>query len=82
MPELHIDSLLKNQIKSWINTWRIIVKLKIIIVIQIKEAEEFSKNQTTDTTITPKNYKTNPQAIYTKLTASFYRKNASDDNDI
>ena len=37
------------------------------IVIQIKKAENFSKNQTTTetTTTTPMNYKTHPQAIYT-----------------
>ncbi|RHZ74580.1 hypothetical protein Glove_220g39 [Diversispora epigaea] len=37
------------------------------ITIQIKEAENFSKNQTIDltTTTTPMNYQTHPQAIYT-----------------
>ncbi|RHZ82528.1 hypothetical protein Glove_109g84 [Diversispora epigaea] len=48
------------------------------IKIQIKEAKEFS-NQTSVTT--PTNYKTHPQAIYTKLTASFYQINSSDDDD-
>ncbi|RHZ60924.1 hypothetical protein Glove_350g61 [Diversispora epigaea] len=38
------------------------------ITIQIKEAEEFSKNQTT---ATPMNYKTHPQAIYTSRLLSF-----------
>ncbi|RHZ55122.1 hypothetical protein Glove_420g80 [Diversispora epigaea] len=42
------------------------------ITIQIKEAEEFSKNQTTDTTTTiPTNYKTNPRAIYTSRILNF-----------
>ncbi|RHZ82713.1 hypothetical protein Glove_104g23 [Diversispora epigaea] len=42
------------------------------ITIQIKEAEEFSKNQTTDTiTITPTNYETHPQAIYTSRLLDF-----------
>ncbi|RHZ75687.1 hypothetical protein Glove_212g123 [Diversispora epigaea] len=43
------------------------------ITIQIKEAEEFSKNQiTTDTTTTtPTNYKTHPQAIYTSRLLNF-----------
>ena len=38
------------------------------ITIQIKEAEEFSKNQTTTTTL---NYKTHPQAIYTSRLLNF-----------
>ncbi|RHZ86004.1 hypothetical protein Glove_57g124 [Diversispora epigaea] len=41
------------------------------IVIQIKKAEEFSANQEstniTNTTTTPLNYQTHPQAIYTKV---------------
>ncbi|RHZ75662.1 hypothetical protein Glove_212g170 [Diversispora epigaea] len=43
------------------------------ITIQIKEAEEFSKNQTTtDTTITTStNYKTHPQAIYISRILNF-----------
>ncbi|RHZ69612.1 hypothetical protein Glove_281g55 [Diversispora epigaea] len=42
------------------------------ITIQIKEAEEFSKNQTTiTTTTTPTNYKTHPQAIYTSRLLNF-----------
>ncbi|RHZ55142.1 hypothetical protein Glove_420g55 [Diversispora epigaea] len=42
------------------------------ITIQIKKAEEFSKNQTTtDTTTTPANYKTHPQAIYTSRLLNF-----------
>ncbi|RHZ75661.1 hypothetical protein Glove_212g171 [Diversispora epigaea] len=43
------------------------------ITIQIKEAEEFFKNQTTtDTTITTStNYKTHPQAIYTSRLLDF-----------
>ncbi|RHZ83343.1 hypothetical protein Glove_97g107 [Diversispora epigaea] len=40
------------------------------ITIQIKEAEEFSKNQTTDT-ITSMNYKTHPQAIFTSRLLDF-----------
>ncbi|RHZ83300.1 hypothetical protein Glove_97g110 [Diversispora epigaea] len=40
------------------------------ITIQIKEAEEFSKNQTTDT-ITSVNYKTHLQAIYTSRLLDF-----------
>src|SRR6185295_14327660 len=42
------------------------------ITIQIKEAEEFTKNQTTriDTT-TPTNYKTHPQAFYTSRLLNF-----------
>ncbi|RHZ83289.1 hypothetical protein Glove_97g81 [Diversispora epigaea] len=40
------------------------------ITIQIKEAEEFSKNQTTDT-ITSMNYKTHPQAIFTSRLLGF-----------
>ncbi|RHZ83368.1 hypothetical protein Glove_97g56 [Diversispora epigaea] len=41
------------------------------ITIQIKEAEEFSKNQTTEITPTPVNYKTHPQAIYTSRLLNF-----------
>ncbi|RHZ80244.1 hypothetical protein Glove_138g64 [Diversispora epigaea] len=43
------------------------------ITIQIKEAEEFSKNQTTidTTTTTPINYKTHSQAIYTSRLLNF-----------
>ncbi|RHZ55279.1 hypothetical protein Glove_417g65 [Diversispora epigaea] len=43
------------------------------ITIQIKEAEEFFKNQTTTdtTTKTPINYKTHPQAIYTSRLLNF-----------
>ncbi|RHZ69948.1 hypothetical protein Glove_276g47 [Diversispora epigaea] len=42
------------------------------IAIQIKEAEEFSKNQeTADTTTTPLNYKTHPQAIYISRLLNF-----------
>ncbi|RHZ75714.1 hypothetical protein Glove_212g154 [Diversispora epigaea] len=43
------------------------------ITIQIKEAEEFFKNQTTTdtTTRTPINYKTHPQAIYTGRLLNF-----------
>ncbi|RHZ79958.1 hypothetical protein Glove_139g362 [Diversispora epigaea] len=40
------------------------------IAIQIKEAEEFSKNQETTTT-TPSNYKTHPRAIYTSRLFDF-----------
>ncbi|RHZ83308.1 hypothetical protein Glove_97g64 [Diversispora epigaea] len=40
------------------------------IRIQIKKAEEFSKNQTTTAT-TPANYKTHPQAIYTSRLLDF-----------
>ncbi|RHZ77562.1 hypothetical protein Glove_176g62 [Diversispora epigaea] len=42
------------------------------IVIQIKKAEEFSTNQkSTDTIITPLNYQTHPQAIYTSRLLNF-----------
>ncbi|RHZ78376.1 hypothetical protein Glove_165g18 [Diversispora epigaea] len=46
------------------------------IVIQIKKAEEFSTNQestntTNTTTITPHNYQTHPQAIYTSRLLDF-----------
>ncbi|RHZ74596.1 hypothetical protein Glove_220g48 [Diversispora epigaea] len=43
------------------------------ITIQIKEAEEFSKNQTTDlkTTTTPMNYQTHPKAVYTSRLLKF-----------
>ncbi|RHZ69926.1 hypothetical protein Glove_276g61 [Diversispora epigaea] len=43
------------------------------IIIQIKEAEEFSKNQETNvsSTTTPLNYKTHPQAIYTSRLLNF-----------
>ncbi|RHZ83301.1 hypothetical protein Glove_97g113 [Diversispora epigaea] len=43
------------------------------ITIQIKEAEEFSKNQTTavTTTTTTANYKTHPQAIFTSRLLDF-----------
>ncbi|RHZ80045.1 hypothetical protein Glove_139g189 [Diversispora epigaea] len=42
-----------------------------VIGIQIKEAEEFSENQTTTTTTTSINYKTHPQAIYTSRLLNF-----------
>ncbi|RHZ80011.1 hypothetical protein Glove_139g268 [Diversispora epigaea] len=46
--------------------------LKIRITIQIDEAEEFSKNQTSDTTTTTSlNYKTHPQTIYTSRLLDF-----------
>ncbi|RHZ73219.1 hypothetical protein Glove_232g216 [Diversispora epigaea] len=54
--------------------WSIYYKGNSEITIQIKEAEEFSKNQTiadTKRTTTPINYKTHPQAIYTSRLLNF-----------
>ncbi|RHZ80180.1 hypothetical protein Glove_139g26 [Diversispora epigaea] len=79
--ELHIDPLLKNYIKSWINTIEIMTTTTTTITImklQFKlKTKNFFKNRITinlTTTTTPINYKTHPQAIYTS-------DDDDDDND-
>ncbi|RHZ84518.1 hypothetical protein Glove_80g28 [Diversispora epigaea] len=60
--------LCKELTKYYWNYWEYGKNNNNEITIQIKEAEEFSKNQTTTT---PMNYKTHPQAIYTSRFLNF-----------
>ncbi|RHZ75569.1 hypothetical protein Glove_212g132 [Diversispora epigaea] len=65
------DELDKELYKYWMDYRKNNFDNNNEITIQIKEAEEFSKNQTTSGATTPTNYKTHPQAIYTSRFLDF-----------